>query len=248
MTALLDKVRGGIIISAKLLNTTTITGSNTALITFLHERAAMLFEDYAMQHSLTFAGHRVKVELLSKPTWPTSIPLKKAIYDHGHTRCLTVRNFPRNISPEALRRDLHVCSVMVTDRIESMCMRTDSVLELRFESIWTAGKAYGILTSWRVYRQCKVEFSPDPCAQPLDILNKQTDPASNSTQLKSSRAEEPQTFPAESPGGNDDANNALNPTIVLEDGDEPLVIREPLTGISTGGPKTVNSKNPIAGV
>lgn len=228
MTALLEKVRGGVVVSAKLLDTTTITGSNTALITFLHEQAAMLFEDHAIQQSLTFAEHRVKVKLLSKPTWPTPIPLRKAIYDHGHTRCLTIRNFPRNISPEALRRDLRVCCVMVTDRIESMNMGTDGVLELRFESIWTAGKAYGILTSWRVYRQCKVEFSPDPCAQPLEIVDKQAD-SSESTQLKRSKAEESQNLSTVSPGGNDDES---------ED-----VIEEHLAGISTEGMEISAEKN-----
>lgn len=234
MTTLLEKVRGGIVISAKLLDTTTITGAYTALITFLHEQAAMLFEHYAIRHHLSFAGHRVNVELLSKPTWPTPIPLQKAIYDHGHTRCLTIRNFPRNISPEALRRDLHVCSVMVTDRIESMNMGTNSVLELRFESIWTAGKAYGILTSWRGYRQCKVDFSPDPCAQPLEILNKQTDPASNSTQVKSSKAEEPQTLSAESPNSNDDESEK--------------VVGGHLAGFNTEGMEISAQKNTAAGV
>lgn len=176
MTALLEKVRGGVVVSAKLLDTTTITGSHTALITFLREQAAMLFEDYASRRPPIFEGCRAKVELLSKPTWPMPIPLQKAIYDHGHTRCLTVHNFPRNISPEALQRDLRVCSVMVTDRIESMIMGTDGVLELRFESIWTAGKGYGILTNFRGYQKCKVSFSPDPCAQPQETLPENGEP------------------------------------------------------------------------
>ncbi|KAA6412943.1 MAG: hypothetical protein FRX49_13742 [Trebouxia sp. A1-2] len=193
MSALLEKVRGGVVVSAKLLDTTTITGSHTALITFLHEEPAVLLRDYAIRHPLTFKGHRAKVELLSRPTWPMAIPLRKAI-EHGHTRCLTIRNFPHNISSERLRRDLCVCSVMTTDRIESMHRDTGGVLELRFESIWTAGKGYGVLTSRMAYRQCKVAFLPDPCAQPLAFPDEQTGPAFGISRLNGSETEDSQTL------------------------------------------------------
>ena len=202
MNALLMKVRGGMIVSAILLDTTTITGFHTALVTFLHEHSAVLLEDYAVQHPAKFCGHGVKVELLSKPTWPMPNSLRKAIYEHGHTRCLHVHYFPPNISPEDLRCDLRVCPAMVSDRIESMHMRGDNVLELRFESIGEAGKAYGFLTTRRNYRQCKVEFASDPCAQPLGSLAGLADLSFERLKPDSFETQKPQGLPIEGPSGN----------------------------------------------
>lgn len=236
---LLEKVRGGVVVSVKLLDTTTITGSHTALIFFLHEQAAVLFEDFAIKHPLVFDGRRAKVELLSKPTWPMPIPLQKAIYEHGHTRCLTLHNFPRTVSPEVLRRDLRVCSVMVRDHVESMNMRPDSVLELRFESIWTAGRAYGVLTCYRKYRQCRVAFSPDPCAQPLPILDKHTGQAVSDMTLNNSEAENPQTLSAEGPSGIDSEEEVF-PESLPDAGSAPSIIGQPLDGIGT-------EEHPVAG-
>ena len=171
MNALLKKVQGGAVVSAMLLDTFTITGSQTALITFLYEHDAVLFEDYAIQHPEKFRSHGVKVVLLTTPTWPMSVPLHRAIFEHGHTRCLQVHNFPHHISPEILRRDLRGCAAIVSDRIETVKMGDNGVLELGFESIAAAGKAYGILTKYREYGQCKVTFSPDPCAQLLESFD-----------------------------------------------------------------------------
>ena len=203
MNASLKKVRGGMIVSAILLDTTTITGSHTALVTFLHEHSAVLFKDYAVQHPAKFSGHGVKVELLSKPTWPMPISLRKAIYEHGHTRCLHVHYFPCNISPEDLRRDLCVYPAMRSDRIESMDLRGDNVLELQFKSIGEAGKAYRFLTTRRNYQQCKVEFAPDPCAQPLESLAGQADLSFEGMKPDSFKTQKPQRLP--DPKSNDES-------------------------------------------
>ena len=167
---LLNQVRGGVILEAHLLDTLKITGKITALITFVHEHPAMAYEDHAKMHPIKFNGCVVQVAVVPTPTWPIKTRLRKAIFDHRHTRCLEVHNFPREISPAKLKNDLGVCSEMSSTRIIHMNMRNDGILELHFSSIGWAGHAFGLFTCFRAYRNCTVNFVPDPCARPVETL------------------------------------------------------------------------------
>lgn len=173
LCTLLKHVRGGPIIDAKLLDTVRITGMKSALIIFLHEHAAMAFEDYAKKDSVKINGVAAQVHVVSTPTWPMRIPLRKAIFDHHHTRCLEVDNFPEQISAPRLRNDLMVCMEMNFDRITYMQKRKDGILELQFSSIDWAGHAYGMLSCFRAYRNCTPNFAPDPCARVLETFEGQ---------------------------------------------------------------------------
>ena len=171
ITALLDQVRGGIVINASLLDTVSITGSKTALIVFVHEHEALAVEEHASVHRITFGSRLARVKIVNTPTWPTAMHLRKAIEDHHHTRCLEVHDFPRSVSRAALRRDLRMCEAVTCDAIEYMEIRSDGVLEIRFLSTCQAGRAFGIFTSFRRYRQCSTYFTPDPCARPPQVMN-----------------------------------------------------------------------------
>lgn len=166
---LLNQVRGGLIVDAKVLDTISVANSKTALVVFYHEHAARAYCEHTQTYPLTFAKSVSRVTLVSKPTWPIPISLQKAIVDHQHTRCLEVHKFPRQISPASLRQDLHICSAVTMDAIEYMAMRTDGILEIRFSAIKYAEQAYGVLNSNHNYRQCNTNFMPDPCAHPLVV-------------------------------------------------------------------------------
>lgn len=170
MDTVLSQVRGGPVIEATLMDTIKMTGKNSALIVFLHEHSAMAYEDYAKKNPIVLGGLQARVDVLSTPTWPIRIHLRKAMYDHQHTRCLEVRNFPRDITPTKLRNDLRVCEELKSHRIVVMKMRKDRILELQFSSIDSAGHVYGMLTSFKAYRECSVCFVADPCAQSVDTL------------------------------------------------------------------------------
>lgn len=171
---LLNHVRGGLVIDAKLLDTVKIIGNNSALITFLHEHAAMAFECYANQNSFTIGGIPAQARVVPTPTWPIGIPLRKAIFDHHHTRCLEVYNFPWQVPAHRLRNDLAVCKEMEFDRITHMQKRTDGILELHFSSVDCASHAYRVLSCFfSVYRDCTPYFTKDPCDQLLESLNGQ---------------------------------------------------------------------------
>ena len=177
MTKVLDKVRGGVVVDAKLLDTFSITGGKTALVTFLHEQVAKALEIYFEQHPTTIDAEIAQVTVLKTPTWPISRVCEKALFNGKTTRCLEVSRYPRHISPRNLRQHLRICSVMTLDRVEYMNLRDDGVLALRFESVACAISAHGILTSLSAFRGCAVQFAPDPCAQPLGVMK--TDKAGN---------------------------------------------------------------------
>ena len=170
---LLNHVRGGQVIDVKLLDTVKITGMKSALIIFLHEYAAMAFEDYTKNSPVIIDGVAAQVHVVSTPTWPIRIPLRKAIFDHHHTRCLKVINFPEQISAPRFRADINTCLKMDFDRVTYMHKTKDGVLELHFSSVDWAGHAFGMLSSYRAYRGCTPLFAPDPCAQPLETLENQ---------------------------------------------------------------------------
>lgn len=177
MTKVLDKVRGGVVVDAKLLDTFSITGGKTALVTFLHERVAKAIQIYFEQHPTAIDTEIAQATVLKTPTWPISRVCEKALFNGKTTRCLEVSRYPRHISPRNLRRHLRICSVMTLDRVEYMKLRDDGVLALRFESAACAINAHGILTSHSVFGGCAVQFVPDPCAQPLGVM--ETDEAGN---------------------------------------------------------------------
>ena len=169
---ILNHVRGGIVINATLLDTVKITGKKSALITFLHEHAAMAFEDHANKYPVIIGGVPAQIKVISTPTYPMRITLRKAIFDHRQTRCLEVYNFPEQISAQRLRNDLAIC---METNITYMQKRKD-VLKLEFSSIAYAGLAFDILSGDGgdgTYQCCTPYFVPDPCAQALETINNQ---------------------------------------------------------------------------
>ncbi len=168
LMALLEKVRGGMVVDAKLLDTAKITGSNTALVTFYYERSARAYENYAKQHRIAFSNFVAQVAVVSTPTWPIPDNLRTSIEKFGNTRCFEVHNIPRNISLPSVRRELTASPVMESDSLECMRLGADGILGLRFSSI-SAAEQSSALFRMR-YRGCTVKYTPDPCAQPLETL------------------------------------------------------------------------------
>lgn len=168
MTDLLDKIKGGAIYDAKMLDTHAITGYKSALLTFMEGSQAMDFEEHALYHPLSIAGQVIEVSLVEVPTRPISSQLAFEISKNQCTRCLYVHRFPRHIPPQQLRLDLRPDPVCKIDFIECMGMSADSILELRFLSVVAAMKAFHVLKSIARYRKCDVEYGQDICAEPWE--------------------------------------------------------------------------------
>lgn len=170
IATLFQHIRGALVFDAKLLDTSSIDDHLTAFVVFVHEHEARAFEHRTRLKPLLFLGSVTRVVLLPTPTWPMSPNLCTAITHHRHTRCLELQNLPWGFKPSELHFDLRICRVMTTHRLEGKKMRSDGVLELRFTSIQYARQAYWTLTTYKRYTQCKVNFSPDPCAESWDAL------------------------------------------------------------------------------
>ncbi len=170
ISMVLNGVRGGAVLESQLLNTLRISGSITALIIFLHEHSAFAYEEHAKKHPIIFNGLVANVAVVPTPTWPIKPKLRKAVFNHQHSRCLEVHNFPRSISPSELRKDIGHYEVLRFDHLVHTEMRKDGILVLQFSSIDGAGWAYGMLSSFRAYRDCEPYFTSDPCSQPLETL------------------------------------------------------------------------------
>lgn len=237
MHQLLQKVRGGLIVDAKLLETCSLLGSNSALIVFLHEHAAMAYEDHARTTMLKINDREVNVKVVNTPTYPISTGTQKTIEDYHHTRCLEVHNYPRQVSEAQLRIDIRAGIRGKFSRIEHLRLRSDGCLVLHFNSIDYAGQAFAVLSTFRIYRGCMVFFVRDPCAQPIESLKEdhETIPTSTIEQNGPSSPRPPietAPFPLDhdqssehphSPGSDDngcDEASRLDINIRFESGDE----------------------------
>ena len=166
MQELMAKIRGGIVVSCQLLDTTSITGFFSARVRFLQESAALAYDDFAAANPIIFHGHKAHVSIVRTPTFPLPSPMLERIIQGGRTRCLEISNLSEKIAANRLLSDLKMPSMQITG-IEHMQMRKDRVLDLRFSSIWHAERAYGKLVSLRDYRGCGIVWAKDPCALPL---------------------------------------------------------------------------------
>lgn len=169
MTNVLNEVRGGLILEARSLDTMTITRSKSIMLTFVEGTAATSLETHAKRYGFSVQGQQAHVSIVRTPTTPISKKVRNGIKTSYHTRCLDVRNFPRSISPQALRYDLRPLKASTLDFIESMNMNDEGVLELRFLSIDAAADAFSFLMARHVnvkHHRCRVDYGEDPCMQP----------------------------------------------------------------------------------
>ena len=163
----LNKVRGGLIVDAKLLNTTALQYSKTALVTFLHSSSATSYHTFTDKHKIIIKNTIPQVTLVRTPTYPVPINILKAITAHKKTRCFALHNFPSNISAATVRQDL-CFKDMTVNGLESARVIDKGVLELRFTSIRHACQAEHLLTSCGRYKGCVLKTLPDPCEGPLE--------------------------------------------------------------------------------
>ncbi len=86
MIRLLDRVRGGMVVEANILDTMSIIGGKSALVTFQKEPAAFAFTAFARKHPIIYDGVVVKVNVVSTPTWPMPTNVFNSIEKSNATR------------------------------------------------------------------------------------------------------------------------------------------------------------------
>lgn len=167
----LEQVHGGLVVEAVLVNTINITGTKSAVILFLEEDSAIKYVEYVNNSLCEIDGNKITASLISTPSWPLSLALKRAIREKHHTRCLEIQDFPRDVSSSALRGDLEIDSAIKLDAIEHMAMASNGIATLRFCSVRAAQKASDYLSSHLKYRGCRLKYAADPCTLPLSQVN-----------------------------------------------------------------------------
>ncbi|KAF4627546.1 hypothetical protein G7Y89_g10605 [Cudoniella acicularis] len=170
----LQRVRGGEIVSAILVSTESITGSKSALVQFVNGAAAEGYAAFASKHPIFFGKDEEKVEaeitLINTPTYPLTNGQKNLLFNHKQTRCLRISSFPTSLSLAGLQRSLAgVCALRASSFVE-MYFDFERTLHLEFSSLMAASVARGILGSYFLYRALNVGRDPDPCAGALEEL------------------------------------------------------------------------------
>lgn len=161
---ILPRVRGGAIFSASLLDTSTISGSPSAMIVFAHQSGALNFLRRVERDGFFVGFCPVGVRPVPTPTYPMPRDLETQMKSHGRTRCLTISSR----SPIALKRETY--RVLSTTRIKGFveCFGerdTERQITVRFHSVRVASMACNALTNDPVFKGAFVQSTPDPCAK-----------------------------------------------------------------------------------
>ncbi|KAF5877946.1 putative t-complex protein 1 subunit beta protein [Botrytis fragariae] len=179
----LARVRGGRIYSAVLLDTMKLTGSKSALITFINQEDAKAYVEYANAHPITLramdlGGENVAQAIVTHihtPTYPFSPAKFRAIFELNRTRILTIPNFPPNISLRTLVYDLRNRNEFRANSLLEWYIDDEGTLRMEFSSMDGAGSAFGLLTRSGGYRDFGLilQFERDNCEGDLQELWKE---------------------------------------------------------------------------
>ncbi|KAF5866194.1 hypothetical protein ETB97_000729 [Aspergillus alliaceus] len=140
---------------ARLANTIPITGSQTALITFVWQCDAVRFSQTS-KAGINFGHEVAKVVPVNTPTYPISAELKRLIFKEGYTRCLCVANLRETLKSE-IRRVMEKSSYSHDiEKIEDGLVLGETYI--RFHSIKVSAAAYELLKNHRCFTQCDFKF------------------------------------------------------------------------------------------
>ncbi|TGO68646.1 hypothetical protein BELL_0819g00020 [Botrytis elliptica] len=179
----LTRVRGGRIYSAVLLDTLKLTGSKSALVTFINQEDAKAYVEYANAHPITLratdsGGENVGKAIVTHihtPTYPFSPAKFRTIFELNRTRVLTIPNFPPTISLRTLVYDLKNRNEFKANSLLEWYIDEEGTLRMEFSSMDEAGSAFGLLTRSGAYRDFGLilQFERDNCEGDLQELEKE---------------------------------------------------------------------------
>ncbi|PYH49910.1 uncharacterized protein BP01DRAFT_267340, partial [Aspergillus saccharolyticus JOP 1030-1] len=145
----------GEIFSARMLDTLAITGTKTALITFVHQVDAVSFFQ-ASKDGLRLKSGQATVAPIPTPSYPISADMARLIFDKGYTRCIRITNLREPLKAEILRvlGNAYLLSQIESIHDEPGVGRS----RLHFCSIKGAAAAYVLLRSLAKFDECQWEF------------------------------------------------------------------------------------------
>jgi hypothetical protein len=161
MDQVLRAIRGGEVLSAFMCNTVRITGSLTALITFVNSTGAARFMSITEKEGCYVAFQKVKVKLVKTATYPMRRILQDRIINRGRTRALTILSANRSIKKTVYST---LSDSILSVHIEGFKdHRTPEEFTVLFYSIEMAMRAYKLLQGCPGIE--KMWFGSDPCGK-----------------------------------------------------------------------------------
>lgn len=156
LNQVLAQLRPFEVYSARLMDTTRMIGSNTAIIVFVYQGQVLSLFHGISQSGLLIGNHRAEATLVETPTYPIPARLQKLIYEHGYTRSLAVCNLRESLTME-LRRVL--LKSICRDYVE--CFEDGYVageVIVRFHSVGMASHACELLQKHPCFANCELKF------------------------------------------------------------------------------------------
>jgi hypothetical protein len=146
--------------SVSMMDTSSILGSSSALVTFTLERSAVSFVQMAAVKPVVFGGKQAKVRLVKTPTYPMNRVLERGIFERGYTRVVVVENIQNPVLMEGIVKDL--VAVQMTENVVGWSAK-DGDLVINFTSVAAANRGYEFIAQSPVYRELDLHWGKDPC-------------------------------------------------------------------------------------
>ena len=174
LSTILKQLQGGIVVSAKPMDTSPITKTltNSAMIVFLLESAARQFtEKYNNQELSKVLGQDISGEpgtsgivytLLSTPTHPMCAEEINLVHNKGHTRHISLHNVTPPISPQELRASMMSCEPQKDDcAIVGITLDDDGTMRIEVSSIRAAKNVFDWLTRNPRFSEATARFEKE---------------------------------------------------------------------------------------
>ena len=193
LKTVVDKVKGGLVVSCHLLNTASITGANTAVVMFFQGQSAKKYVEFANSHIDEIfdvqAANRPKITISLIPS-STAIPheILWGITRECQTRHLVIKGVPESMTLDMIRSKLEPAEYK-TERngILSMWRVPDAggcrasyvdiqdgtdYVHILFSSIRSGRQALFKMTAddTTILGRCRYWCGRDPCDAPVDQL------------------------------------------------------------------------------
>lgn len=171
LSEVLDHVHGGALFSADLLDTSAISASMTVMLVFVYQNCARDFTASAKANPLVFSERTANVTHLSSHTWPVPVWLQRPIFVNEYTRCIVMRDVPGHVTPFILEAKLRLHQEIETHWVQSVQRLPDRSMQVVFESIRAAARAFVFLTCHAMFRTCRISFAKDPCDRAAKVAD-----------------------------------------------------------------------------
>ncbi|KAJ9645310.1 hypothetical protein H2199_003316 [Coniosporium tulheliwenetii] len=173
LSEVLDHVHSGALFSADLLDTSAISASMTVMLVFVYQNCARGFAAVAKAKPLVFSERTAGVTHLSSHTWPVPVWLQRPIFVNGYTRCIVVRDIPGHVTPFVLEAKLRLHQEIEQHWVQSVQRLPDGSMEVVFENIRAAVRAFAFLTCHAMFRSCRISFARDPCDRAAKVVEEE---------------------------------------------------------------------------